>query len=53
MERMNRHDRSLYIAVWAAVQAAVVNKGRAKPQLAAAVAKQHAQAAVVEAKRKN
>jgi hypothetical protein len=53
MQRMNRHDRALYIAVWAAVQAAVVNRGRAKPQMAAAVAKAHAEAAVVEAKRKN
>jgi hypothetical protein len=46
---MNRRQLiQLQIATHAAVQAALVNKGRSKPQFAAQMAKEHAQAAVRE-----
>lgn len=50
MTLTRRQLNALYIAVAASVHGAIANKGRSKPEIAAHVAREHALAAVREAR---
>jgi hypothetical protein len=50
MRFKTQFERTLYSRVAASVHAALINKGRTKPSLAAHVAREHAEAAVTESR---